>query len=59
MQNTKTQKQKSLDHSRQQQAACRDALERDGWDEFTALGLSDWLHEELLIEKEMELCPLT
>lgn len=50
MQNTQT--QRSLDYCRRQQAACRAKLKRHGWDDFTALGLSDWLHEEMLIEQE-------
>ena len=39
----------SLEYCRQMQAECREKIARDGWDEFTALGLSDWLHEEILI----------
>lgn len=56
MQNTQT--QKSLDYCRRQQAECRAKLKRDGWDDFTALGLSDWLHEEILIEQEAAVKPL-
>ena len=44
----------TIDYCRRQQAECRAKLERHGWDEFTALGLSDWLHEELLLQKEMQ-----
>ena len=43
----------AIDYCRRQQQECREKLERDGWDDFTALGLSDWLHEELILEKEM------
>ena len=52
-----TQTQRSLDYCRHQQQACRAKLKRHGWDDFTALGLSDWLHEEILIQQEMAAKP--
>jgi hypothetical protein len=42
----------TIDYCRRQQAECRDKLHREGWDEFTALGLSDWLHEEIQLQAE-------
>ena len=47
----------ALAYCRRQQAECREKL-ANGWDEFTALGLSDWLHEEILIEQEAAVKPL-
>jgi hypothetical protein len=38
--------------ARAQQLECRAKIAANGWDEFTALGLSDWLHEEILLEME-------
>ena len=47
----------ALAYCRRQQAECRAKLEH-GWDDFTALGLSDWLHEEIQIEQEAAAKPL-
>ena len=47
----------AIAYCRSQQAECREKLEH-GWDDFTALGLSDWLHEEILIEQEAAANPL-
>ncbi len=44
--------QPTIEYARQQQTECRAKIERNGWDEFAALGLSDWLHEELILEAE-------
>lgn len=42
----------TIEYCRQQQAECRAKLETNGWDEFTALGLSDWMHEEIILLRE-------
>ena len=42
----------AIDYCRRQQQECREKRERDGWDDFTALGLSDWLHEEIILMQE-------
>lgn len=43
----------TIEYCRQQQSECRAKLEANGWDEFTALGLSDWLHEEMILATEL------
>ena len=43
----------NLKHCRDEQARCRDHLLNIGWDDGAALGLADWMMEELLIDEEL------
>jgi hypothetical protein len=42
----------TVDHCRVEQRRCAEHLKKHGWDDGAALGMSDWLHEELILEKE-------
>ena len=45
----------ALAYCRQMQENCKKRYLEDG-DEFALLGLSDWAHEELIIESEESKC---
>lgn len=45
----------TINHCRVEQLRCAEYIEKNGWDDGAALGMSDWLHEELILESKMTL----
>jgi len=38
----------TINHCRAEQLRCSEYIEKNGWDDGAALGMSDWLHEEFI-----------